>query len=201
MCALDKLPFALALGTFFSLASVQALAADAEGNYAIRGAGSQSCERYTQDVDNQSDNVDVYLRWLEGYASGINLHQSDTFDAMPLPGTEGIARLVYNVCRQTPDDRLETAAAQMFESIRPARVTASSELVTLEAGDESLQVRSETLRKVQEVLAEAGFYDSTIDGIYGPGTRRAIEAFQEDNEIEASGLPDLITLVLMFVED
>lgn len=43
---------------------------------------------------------------------------------------------------------------------------------------------------VQEELARAGYYDGTIDGVVGPGTRSAIYAYQQDYGLYASGRID-----------
>jgi len=40
---------------------------------------------------------------------------------------------------------------------------------------------------LQRKLAEKGFYDDRIDGLYGPKTRSAVEAFQSENELEITG--------------
>jgi hypothetical protein len=43
---------------------------------------------------------------------------------------------------------------------------------------------------VQEELARAGYYDGTLDGVVGPGTRSAIYAYQQDYGLYASGQID-----------
>ncbi|QIF06119.1 hypothetical protein G5S37_18875 [Roseimicrobium sp. ORNL1] len=43
---------------------------------------------------------------------------------------------------------------------------------------------------VQEELARAGYYDGTLDGVIGPGTRSAIYAYQQDYGLYASGQID-----------
>ncbi len=41
---------------------------------------------------------------------------------------------------------------------------------------------------LQRALKNAGFYDGEIDGKIGPGTRRAIRAFQSENGLEPDGI-------------
>ena len=41
--------------------------------------------------------------------------------------------------------------------------------------------------QIQKALAQAGYYQGTIDGVIGPKTRRAIRAFQEANGLKADG--------------
>ncbi|MDJ1007758.1 MAG: serine protease [Paracoccaceae bacterium] len=49
------------------------------------------------------------------------------------------------------------------------------------------QLSGEDRRELQRALAYDGFYRSTIDGAFGPGTRRAIESWQSANRFEATG--------------
>lgn len=43
-------------------------------------------------------------------------------------------------------------------------------------------------RSIQEALKNAGYYNGPIDGKIGPGTRKAIRAFQSDNGLTADGV-------------
>jgi len=170
-------------------------AADEAGNYAIRGAGGFACERYVQAVEEQSDDVRQYVRWMEGYATGLNRLQADTFDVSPILEPAAMANLMLSICRQNPELAFETAVAQGFSSLAPMRERAESQTDTLEHEGNTVLVRRETMRRMQRALAELGHYTSGIDGLYGPGTRRAIIAFQESAELTPTGLPDPDTLL------
>ncbi|MBU3758603.1 MAG: hypothetical protein FGM27_01590 [Candidatus Omnitrophica bacterium] len=41
---------------------------------------------------------------------------------------------------------------------------------------------------IQKALKNAGYYQGAVDGKIGPGTRKAIEAFQRDNGLSADGV-------------
>ncbi|MGM0983722.1 MAG: peptidoglycan-binding domain-containing protein [Pseudomonadota bacterium] len=181
------------------LMNASGYAADDEGSYAIRGAGSQTCDAFVEAVE-QDQNVSIYLRWMEGYITAANLHTGDTFEASPIVSTADTANVLLNVCQDNSELRVETALAQLLNSLQPIRVTTDSEVVEMEAGGQRLQLRRETLMSVQRALREAGFYRSSIDGLYGPGTRRAIEGYQEDQGLEVSGLPDARTLITLMLD-
>lgn len=170
-------------------------AADEEGNYAIRGAGGFACERYGQAVEAQSDEVRQFVRWMEGYATGLNRLQADTFDVSPIVDPAAMANLMLSICRQNPEMAFEVAVAQGLSSLAPMRERAESRADTLEHEGSTVLVRRETMRRLQQALAELGHYTSSIDGLYGPGTRRAIIAFQESAELTPTGLPDPDTLL------
>jgi peptidoglycan hydrolase-like protein with peptidoglycan-binding domain len=58
-------------------------------------------------------------------------------------------------------------------------------------------LNSEQRRKVQQQLRVLGHYAAAIDGDFGPGTRRAILAFQRSSKLEATGYLTETTLVLL----
>lgn len=57
----------------------------------------------------------------------------------------------------------------------------------------SLENNAEYVTDLQEHLAEADLYSGPIDGDYGKGTQRAVEAFQKSCEVEETGSLDIAT--------
>lgn len=50
------------------------------------------------------------------------------------------------------------------------------------------------VREVQEMLRDLGYYNKSVDGVYGPATRRAVIRFQKDHGLKADGIVGKITL-------
>lgn len=48
-------------------------------------------------------------------------------------------------------------------------------------------------RDIQRALRTAGYYRGSIDGIFGPRTRRAIKLFQRDHNLKVDGIAGRIT--------
>jgi serine/threonine protein kinase len=63
---------------------------------------------------------------------------------------------------------------------------------SLEPGSKSDQVRA-----LQEYLRDNGFLSSAVDGDYGPGTRKAVAAFQKANGLEETGVADNNTIQMI----
>lgn len=190
--------FALAAG--LTLAGA-AEAADADGNYAVRGAGTQSCEAFAGAVDGRTPEIAVHMAWMEGYLSAHNRMADGTFDASPFVSPGEVVALVRNICRANPEIRVETALARLINMLEPHRVQRESEILTLAADDQRVLIRSATLRRVQEKLREKGLYTLAPDGIFGPGTRRAVQQFQERESLpNRTGLPDADTLIRLFFD-
>ena len=64
---------------------------------------------------------------------------------------------------------------------------------TLRRGD-----RGDDVKQVQEKLKEMGLYSMSADGKYGPGTAKAVQAFQQANGLKADGIAGPKTLEKMF---
>lgn len=54
--------------------------------------------------------------------------------------------------------------------------------------------RGEDVKTLQTALAQLGFYQKSVDGIYGSGTRKAVRAFQTANDLSADGVAGPKTL-------
>lgn len=78
------------------------------------------------------------------------------------------------------------------------RLRAPSEKVEVTVGDNRVLLYKEVLRRIDKKLAEAGFHNGKIDGIYDAQTRRAMQAYQESIGFRPTGFPDQLTLWRLF---
>lgn len=62
------------------------------------------------------------------------------------------------------------------------------------AGLSKIGSRSEEVRAVQQALKEKGYYNYTVDGIFGTRTRYAVISFQNDNGLDPDGIAGEKTL-------
>lgn len=171
-------------------------AMDGEGDFAIKGAGVTSCAQYTKVLDAESSELYLFVGWIDGYLTGVNQFQRETFDVAPWQATQLLAQLLGQYCRRDPEAQFMFAATRMLQSMFPARLRTSSEIVEMESGADVAFLYKAVLQRVQEALVERG-HEIDTDGAYGPQTQRALEAVQRENEINVSGLPDQQTLMLL----
>lgn len=75
----------------------------------------------------------------------------------------------------------------------------------LDDGEETLQGRvlqykdqGEDVLAMQTRLKDLGYYSGKLSGQFGDATRKAVKEFQEDYDLEASGVADLRTLSILF---
>jgi membrane-bound lytic murein transglycosylase B len=130
-------------------------------------------------------------------------------DNMPLPkadfnasllvptGAQGPAFLVYdnfNVIMQWNRSEFYALAVGHLAD----RIAGAGKLVQLPPED-APRLRREQVLTLQEQLKQKGFNIGTPDGIFGPGTRRAISEFQHQLGMVADGFPEKKILALLGV--
>jgi hypothetical protein len=174
-----------------------ALAADAGGSFAVRGAGSAPCAKFTKDKAAGSRDFYVFAGWLDGYLSAANQMREATYDLAPWQTTELLLRLLDDYCAQHPQVGFSLAARRLTEALDGQKLAEASELRRIEHKGRFTLIYADVLMRAQQRLKELGLFTGATDGAYGPQTREAIERFQSDRKFEATGLPDQRTLAAL----
>lgn len=193
-----------ALGTVIAaiLPVASALAADADGEFAIKGAGSQTCTAFTAAWDGGTADLALYAGWVDGYLTGVNQFTAETYDMAGWQTPETLLGLTRQICGAVPGEtRFMDAFYQVQRLIAPTRLTAASPLVALTHQGQSLLAYEAVVRRMQDRLAALGYPTGTADGRFDPETAAAIVAFQTARGLPATGLPDQKTLFELFREN
>jgi hypothetical protein len=194
----------MAAGLFMSLCfgplERPAIAALEDGMSAVRGVGMLRCEQYITLIEEESPAIEMVAGWIDGFTTGLNATTPGVFDHLPWQRTDLVMQLLANHCSANEDDILANAVNLFIRATVATRLTDVSELIRipLPEGDGAIEIYQATLSRVQSTLAELGHYDSTVDGLYGPGTATAIRAFQAQQGLPETGLPDQRTLLVLF---
>lgn len=187
MAACMLLPAALAL-------SPTSTAADRAGKFAAVGAGSVSCARFLQAREARSKEYFMLGGWIDGYLTARNQTDPDTFTLTPWQSTDLLAGLLAEYCRKNPDTPLLRAVMIMTEALRPGRLQAASERVTVTVGTERQGFYRDTVARIQGRLIQAGYLKGPASGNFDQATSAALKRFQQAQSITASGFPDQATL-------
>ena len=105
----------------------------------------------------------------------------------------------YNAPTPTPYVQAQaTQAPTATPTPRPTpvptvNITPNPEYGTLQVGDNGDEVR-----RLQEALAQYGYYEGDIDGRYGNQTRRAVERFQYQHGLSSDGIAGRNTLTVLY---
>lgn len=175
-----------------------AQAADSAGKFAVKGAGITRCNQYLKQVDEKKPEFYAYAGWIEGYLSGVNAYQKETFDIAPWQNTKLLALMLAAHCRKNPDESFAIAVRRMTEALFPQRLREQSELLVARSGDKGIRLYRGVVERIQLALADRGLYAGQPNGDYDKATREAVLAFQEKEKLEGSGLPDAATLLRLF---
>jgi hypothetical protein len=192
---------AASIGLTVGLAGNDRQAAAATGDvYALRGAGQLSCAQYLQAYEEQGSVLYMTAGWIDGYVTAMNRVEDGVFEHLSWQETGLVLDLLRNHCTANPEDVLANAVHLFMRATTSTRLTEKSELVQIPVpgGGGMLDVYQATIARAQRMLAELGHYTSTVDGLYGPGTATAIRAFQAQQGLPESGLPDQRTLLVLF---
>lgn len=109
-------------------------------------------------------------------------------DVANLPADAAMAAVVQPATEVPTDEPVEgPAEMSMADPVQDATVEspASRERTVLQTIEDALS--REDKRRIQAALADRGYYDAEIDGIFGPATRKAIRAFQEATGASVTG--------------
>jgi Putative peptidoglycan binding domain len=190
----------VSLGTALLFATALAAeAADSKSRFQAYGLGRVPCKRFVEICEAKKEECKLTGTWMEGYFSGFNALSQDTFDILSWQPPELIAEFTFNVCKQNPDAPVLEVLNELIRTLLvPQRVKAAAERVRIGEGDQEVALYRDTVRALQERLAATGHLDGKADGAFGPGTKRAVEAFQKESGLPATGIPDQRTLVAIF---
>jgi peptidoglycan hydrolase-like protein with peptidoglycan-binding domain len=94
-------------------------------------------------------------------------------------------------CDKNQVDSLESRISSLERKVGSAgtQETMSNEIGSTSKSTVAEVVAPETPSKedIQAALKNAGYYEGTVDGKFGPRTQKAIEDFQAANELKADG--------------
>ena len=175
-------------------------AADSKERFQAYGLGRLTCKRFVEACEAKKDDCQVVApTWFEGYLTGFNALYPDTYDILPWQPPGLLAEFTLNVCRQNPDALVLQVANDLIRQILiPERIKAAGERSKIGDGKDAVALYRETVRLMQQRLVDRGFLKGGVDGSFGPGTKAGVEAFQKANGIEATGVPDMRTMLALF---
>jgi len=177
-----------------------AMAADDKGQYGVRGAGLVTCSVYEKEREARSEVYRVIAAWIDGYITGVNQHANDTYDVTSFEGTELLAALISEHCRKSPEKLVFTILKPLVEQTSEHRLRAPSPKTDIVVGERRTRLYRETVKRLQQKLADGGFYTGDVNGAYGSRTREAMRSFQQSIEFEPTGFPDQLTLWRLFYQ-
>lgn len=176
--------------------------ADADGHFAIKDAGAQTCGKFLTAWTEGTKDVGQYAGWIAGYVTAINQQQDGLYDLTPWQTTETLLGMTRSVCGQVPEEtRFLDAFAGLIKRISPTRLTAKSELEGVRRGDQAAIIYKVILAEARIRLARAGHPSGDPNAPFDDVASNAFLAFQQAEGLPTTGLPDQQTLFALFMEN
>jgi len=169
-------------------------AADEKGQFAVRGAGLVTCSVYGQEREAQSEAYLVIAAWMDGYITATNQYSPATYDSLSFETTELLAAVISEHCKKNPDERIFPVLKNLLEKLHYDRLGSLSKKTEVVLHERNVSLYVEVLKRVQQQLANLGFYKGGIDGEFGSTTANAISSFQKSIAFDPTGFPDQMTL-------
>lgn len=188
---------ALALALFCGAlpgGGTRAVAADANGKFAIKGIGLASCQRFNEERAKKSNDYLIIAGWFVGFLTAMNQHAPNTYDIAGWESEDTLLAYLANFCQQKPEMEFIRAVEELAKALAPTRLVEGSDLKVVRAEDKQLVIYVSVLQSVQDKLREKGYYTGESDGEFGPNLEAAFRAFQRDAGLNVTGLPDQPTL-------
>lgn len=185
---------AFVLLLILSFREPEALAADAQNRFSIRGVGLLTCEIYENERKAQSATYQIFGGWIDGYITGVNQYAPETFDVLSFESSELVAELLSAHCKANPQDVVFSVLNSMFIKLQDDRIHEASPHIEVTIDSRSVRLYEDVLRRIQNRLQEEGYYNGEITGTFGESEKAALAAFQTSIGLNPTGFPDQATL-------
>lgn len=179
-------------------------AADRQGRFAVRGAGSLTCKQLITGLESKDpavrrEMVLLHISWLDGYLTSLNRTAADTFDAVPFVSGADMLAVVLTQCRSRQDSLVEVVLHNTIAAMSASKVGQDSPVVTVTVGKRSCALRRHTIIAIQRKLIEHRLLTGKPDGLFKDATRKALAGFQRSVKHEATGFPDIDTILKLLL--
>lgn len=179
-----------------------ALAADANGAFAVHGIGGVSCKSVVNDPRYVSDQLlrSRVTEWIAGYVAALNANTPNTFEISPIAQDSEIFGLVTAQCATNPNLLLQQAMQAVLNTLSIIRLTSQSPLVEMKNEFGSVVIRESYITMIQTYLKQSKLFEGYVDGKPTPALIDAIRKFQAAKALSKTGLPDRDTIIKILVE-
>lgn len=197
----DSMKFPGAAMIAAGLVAGAAMAGDADGKFAIKGAGLQECGQFLTAWQDQSSDLALYGGWIDGYVTGLNQLGQGRFDLAPWQSTQTLMGMAKSVCEQMPKEtRFMDAFHQIVRLIAPQGLATESRVIGLNHQGRTAVIYADTLVAAKARLADAGFDPGPADDSFTEQTAAAFKGWQAAQGHTPTGLPDQQTLFGLFLK-
>ncbi len=156
-------------------------------------------------VEQDNASAQGHLGWMHGKGEGVEKDQAQAVYWFREAAKRGNRISQYNLARRLARGRgvgkdRALAIAWYRQAANNGYKKAKTALKDLRV--ETAKVSRDEVRAVQRSLTQSGFDTGGADGVFGPRSRRALEAYQKDRALTADGdlSPDMAAFILIGIK-
>ncbi|MEO0412288.1 MAG: hypothetical protein AAF221_10675 [Pseudomonadota bacterium] len=198
MMRLKSTARALVAGASIVTSIGPSLAADAQGRFAAKSYGLDSCSQFAKawdkDESGQADLRDAHTAWVGGYLTGVNHHMGGTFDIASWRSTRYLTASIAAYCQSIPDQPVMSAAQAMIKRLSDDKLSTAMTSVAFGNGAAKVRLYDSIYNDMRAALVAGGYLKETAPKDDAETISKAIGQFQMKQGIAATGLPDEVTL-------
>ncbi|MCQ8185315.1 peptidoglycan-binding domain-containing protein [Parvularcula maris] len=172
-------------------------AGDPDGRYAVKGIGLLPCGAFLQSAEQGSQEAPLVMTWLSGYLSAANMFMDGAYDLVSWQDDQVLANALAATCNQMPQQPVAVAATQLIRGLGGERVTKAEQMRPIKVAGQETAMYPTVIRRLQQRLKDSG-QAITVDGDFGPGSQKALAAYQTQMGLPATGFPDTRTMIAVF---
>lgn len=165
---------------------------------AVESLGVRYCADLIKAQETDETLYAAFGVWIGGYLTAANAYEADTFDLTPWQPVELATAQIAIACKQQEKATIAGVTASYVQYLKVGRLTESSPLVRLRAGDKGMFIYRVVLDDIRKRLEANGATITDPEGTYGNSFGQAVLAYQRENDLPQTGLPDTLTLTRLF---
>lgn len=167
---------------------------------AVEGLGAQPCSKLV-DVQRTKDTSGyvAFGAWIGGFLTAGNIYEDDTYDLTPWQPLEMSVGQVMQFCKANPDRPVVHGVSAYMQFLKAGRLRSESPILTLEHDGNKMQQYEAVTDQVRDKLRAEGYLKS-LSGAWDNEAIQAMLSYQRDKGMTPTGLPDLPTMLKMFVQ-
>ena len=108
-----------------SAVTQMAVARDFENNYAVYGAGGDSCGMYLKSMKKGGKELDYFIDWTIGYLAAFNVIMPSTYDVLGETDFPAAQMWLERHCKRYPKEPFITAVIRLTGVLYPMRYQSS----------------------------------------------------------------------------
>ncbi|GLR71203.1 hypothetical protein [Agaribacter marinus] len=180
------------------LMSCQAIGADKNGQFAIKGVGNVGCKSYVSIIQSNNQQKYLFAGWLNGFITSHNQHLIDTFDLTSWENVETLGNYMYQHCILNTEKSFFQAATDMVTKLGTEKIDLYKSAVTFSANSKTYVVYDQVVMRMKQKLSDLNIFSGDINAEITTNFKDAVKTYAHNTDIEIESIFDQQLLFKMF---